>query len=67
MQEESRTETLGVRVTEREWAVMKAVAFIEDKKMSELIYPWIKPHIEALGQRPDVQIVIAQREGIPAE
>ncbi len=61
MNEDIRRSTLGVIVSEKEADVVRALAFIEGKAISAILYPWIKTHLAAAGERPDVQAVVNQK------
>ena len=61
MSENVRRATLGVIVSEKEADVIRALAFIEGKTISSILYPWVKTHLVAAGERPDVQAVVGQK------
>jgi len=64
---ETRITTVNVSVSLHERDVIRALAFIEAKSHSNIIYPWIKPYLDAARKRPDVQMIIAQKEDIVRE
>jgi hypothetical protein len=58
---------LGVVITQQERDVIRALAFIEGKTISDTVYPWIRSYLLAAAQRPDVQAVVAQKQQVPVE
>lgn len=64
MIEKTRSANISVRVTEFERDVLNALRFIESRSVSDIVYPWVKPHIAAIAERPDIQAIIAQKERV---
>jgi len=67
MGKETRGSSIAVRVTDFERDVLNALRYIEDRPVSDIVYPWIKTHIAVIAERADVQTIIAQKEKVVHE
>lgn len=67
MGKEPRVISLAVIVGESERDVVRALAFLDSKSISEIIYGWIKPHLDQAMSRPEVQTVIEAKAEVLAK
>lgn len=61
VEDKARRSTVACIVTEHEAAVIEALAFLGGRTKSDILYEWLKPHIEEAAKSPEVQKVLALR------
>lgn len=58
---EPKSTAVGIAVTEREREILRALAYVEGRSVSDILYSWVKPRVLEAGRRDDVKAVLEQR------